>query len=237
MDVRTVKASGLWRGEERQASQVPGEPLQQESQRAMLEGICPIGAEQSRFPGGQEGGEEMKNSHRQEVLGNTKEVNRVEAKRKERPSVLHHATHWAKSRFPRVTKRAWAVHERVGVRIAPRQGYSITNGKVSPPKWHRTRRDGTPWAKHHHCRLGRPRCQTRSAIADPILQQRPKRPADQTRTPQTTQDHRQTTDLEHVRTRNRGNLSHRRDEAVDKAVLRVTNHNELVAACHARNCT
>ena len=43
----------------------------------------------------------MKNSDRQEMLGNTQEVNRVEAKRKESPSVLHHATHWAKSRFPR----------------------------------------------------------------------------------------------------------------------------------------
>ena len=41
----------------------------------------------------------MKNSDPQEMLGNTQEVNRVEAKRKESP-----ATHWAKSRFPRVTK-------------------------------------------------------------------------------------------------------------------------------------
>ena len=77
--------------------------VQQGSQRAILEGICPNGAEQSRSPGGQ-GGEEMKNSDPQEMLGNTWEVNRVEAKRKESPSVLHHATHWAKSQFPRVTK-------------------------------------------------------------------------------------------------------------------------------------
>ena len=42
------------RPEERQASQVPREPLKQGCQRAILEGICTIGAEQSRSPGGQE---------------------------------------------------------------------------------------------------------------------------------------------------------------------------------------
>ena len=41
VDVRTVKGSDLWR-EERQANQVPRGQLQQESQRAIPEGICPI---------------------------------------------------------------------------------------------------------------------------------------------------------------------------------------------------
>ena len=54
VDVRTVKASGLWRDEERQANQVPREPLQQGSQSSILVGIFPKGAEQSRSPGGEE---------------------------------------------------------------------------------------------------------------------------------------------------------------------------------------
>ena len=54
VDVRTVKVSDLWRDEERQANQVPRGQLQQESQRAILEGICPNSAEQSRSPGGEE---------------------------------------------------------------------------------------------------------------------------------------------------------------------------------------
>ena len=54
VDVRTEKASGLWRDEERQANQVPREKLQQGSQRAILEGIFTNGAEQSRLSGGQE---------------------------------------------------------------------------------------------------------------------------------------------------------------------------------------
>ena len=48
VDVRTVKVSDLWRDEERLANQVPRGQLQPESQRAILEGICPNGAEQSR---------------------------------------------------------------------------------------------------------------------------------------------------------------------------------------------
>ena len=40
----------------------------------------------------------------------------------------------------------WADHER-GIRVTPEK-------EKLPPN--RTRRDGTPWAKHHHCRIGWP---------------------------------------------------------------------------------
>ena len=50
-DVRIVKVSDLWRDEKRWANQVQRGQLQQESQRAIPEGICPNGAE-SRSPEG-----------------------------------------------------------------------------------------------------------------------------------------------------------------------------------------
>ena len=125
----------------------------------------------------------MRNSDQQEMLGNTCEQGGSKAQR-ELFSFAPCNTLGEESISP--SDQVTGVGSPCSQRILHHNWQRVT------AQMDRTRRDGTPWAKRHHCRLG----------PMPNLQQRPKRPADQTHIRQTTQDHRHTTDLERVRTRN-----------------------------------
>ena len=124
-DVRTVKASGLWRDEERQT--VPtGEPEGHPGRNLPHQCRAESNHPEVRPP---------------EMLGNPEEVNRVEAKRKESPSVLPCNALGEEPISPSHQVTAWAVHK--------------------------SGRDGTLCAKHHHCRLGWPDAKREAPLPTP----------------------------------------------------------------------
>ena len=88
------------------AWRVSGQRSSNRSQRAILERICQTVQNRVGHPEG------MKNSDPQDMLGNTLEVNKVEAK----PSILHHLGEASDQVTDGVGQ---SMKERVGVRITP----------------------------------------------------------------------------------------------------------------------